>query len=281
MAYCFKDKSCTNCLTKECVDTFDFLKTIKFEEVIGSGHQGIVVNAIHENKEIAIKFEILNSYPVTMTNRDKINCNSLWFQIPGMAKLVRSYKEFSTRNLTMYKKTSTQDFEKECEFAQNISNLKAGPNVLFNSVCIKGLETKVGLVDVGILAMEKYDFSLSDYIKALLQFPPLEFEKSLHTISQICKSLRKIGKRLPNFSHGDLHDENVLLLNIVKPKRRWRTVKVGLIDFGFTQKMEGLPLYLEIENLILYIKSKLFSVRFLVPISTKHYLKLFQFIQKM
>jgi serine/threonine protein kinase len=280
--YCVTHGNCTNCLTKQCVETFNFLQETKFDKVIGLGHQGLVINALYKNKEIAIKFEILNSYPVTMTTRKGINCNSLWFKIPGIAKLVQKYLEFDVRNLKLYKNTTVSDFEKECELAQKIGELKAGPTVLFHTVCRQGLETAIGLVDVGILAMEKYSYSLRYFVSAMLEYDVENFKKSLQYLHQIFTKLRSAATRLSNFIHGDLHADNVLINTTMKHgKPRF---KIGIIDFGVTSIQStdeyAVPISIEVEQLILYIKSELLQIRFKIPPTIAEYVKLFQYIQK-
>jgi hypothetical protein len=129
--HCFTtpNKNCTNCLTQTCIKSFEFLKDCEFTNVIAQGHQGTVVNAVYKNKEIAIKFEILNDYPVTMTNRKGINCDSFWMKIPGFIEMTKAYLEFQVKNSSLYKRTTIKEFEQECDLASKLSDLKIGPNV--------------------------------------------------------------------------------------------------------------------------------------------------------
>ena len=68
---CFKIGKCTNCIYETCPLINDL--TV-FDNVISQGVQGTVVAGTYKNQEVAIKIEMLNDYPVTMTNRIKIKC---------------------------------------------------------------------------------------------------------------------------------------------------------------------------------------------------------------
>jgi hypothetical protein len=253
------------------------LRDTKFKNVIAQGRQGTVVNAVYKDQEIALKLEILNAYPVTMTKRSGIDCDSIWTKIPGFTKLTQAYLQYQTRNDDMYDIMTLEKFQTECDFARKLSDLGIGPRVIYTGVCVRGLRTAAGIVDVGFLGMEKFDTTLDDHIIAMEKNQDLEhFTKSLRELQYIFRDLRKLGHIGANvLSHGDLHDQNVLLLR--QPNRKF---KVRVIDFGFTS--DRTPDFgLEVELLIMEEKTRLTEKKFAEPLTPEQATKILQFIQRL
>ncbi len=273
---CFRVKNCDNCVTQQCVDSK--LTDTKFKNVIAQGRQGTVINAVYKHQEIALKLEMLNAYPVTMTKRPGIDCNSIWMKLPGFIKLAQAYLKYQTHNDSTYAPITSSGFEMECEFAQKLSDLGIGPHVLYKGVCMRGLQTAAGVVDVGFLAMEKFDTTLDDYLIEVEENPDFDqFQDRLRELKSIFRDLRKLGHiGAAVLSHGDLHDQNVLLMRL--PHGRF---KVRVIDFGFSKTDTAPDFGLEVELLIIEEKTRLTEKTFSKPLTPEQATKLLQKIQKL
>lgn len=55
---CFKSGQCVNCLTEECVQAFEFLQALEFQEILGEGIQSTVIGAIYKNQKVAVKIAV-------------------------------------------------------------------------------------------------------------------------------------------------------------------------------------------------------------------------------
>ena len=75
---CFEvpNRNCKHCLSTDCVKSQNFLQKLEFLNVIGSGGQGVVINAKYGNEIVAVKLEVLNAWPITLTNRENFKCDS-------------------------------------------------------------------------------------------------------------------------------------------------------------------------------------------------------------
>jgi serine/threonine protein kinase len=136
--------------------------------------------------------------------------------------------------------------------------------------------------------MEKLDMTLGTLINDAMLPPSLEyFQQILKDIKNIFRDLRKMGRKVGSFSHGDLHMENILLSQItcshaiassqISPKR----FKIRIIDFGFSEENKHKNLELEVEVLILAIKSLFITKTFDDPPSPQESLKILKFIESM
>lgn len=225
---CFKINECTNCIYETC----PLLNDLTFSKVISQGVQGTVIAGTFKNQEVAIKIEMLNDYPVTMTSRTNIKCDSFWIKVPGVAQMMKSYLKFQTRNNKSLQPMTDIQFQEESSLATQMGDIGIGPKVFLTGICRKQLKTAVSLSDVGIIVMEKFDCSLKDFILESSEMDLVSFLEILPKIKRIVMDLRSFGKRGSKFvEHGDLHHRNILLTKL--PNGFY---KVAIIDFGFSKK---------------------------------------------
>ncbi len=250
---------CVHCFRKNCVQ--EFLKQTTLGKPLGEGVQGLVVEAIWRGKDIALKMEMLNVYPITMTNRTfDFVCKSR-SQIPEReyAKAVKSSKRDIEKHSWV---NTTQDFSKEIRVAKLLSDARVGPRVYFAGICKAGLQTPQGIVDTGLLAMERFDMTLGDFIGIIVQDSEYrsnrvaEFVKILRDLEILRDRAALVVKR-----HGDLHTGNVVLKLprdfYLKSVNR---LKVRLIDFGLDfAKGSRTGIVKEINDFIKKMKNKLFK----------------------
>lgn len=132
-------------------------------------------------------------------------------------------------------------FERECEISVQVAKEKVGPNILFHTICKKGLNTILGPVDIGILVMERFDTTLEEYLRNC----------KVHMVLKIFRAFRLLGKQT-KLTHRDLHEGNIVI--------KWNPFQVRIIDFGFSQQLGNLDL--EIEHSIASIKIQIISFLF-------------------
>lgn len=225
MAQCFKSGKCVNCVLAEC----SLLKDLVFHDFIAEGVQGSVVSATYKKKHVAVKIELLNAYPVTMTKRTKMKCDSFWFKIPLLANLIATILTLTNSN-PIYNPITTSQFHEELKMATRMGDLKVGPIVYDGGVCLKNIQTKAGTFDVGLIIMEKYDMTLAAFVEKKLNsiVDRDSFRKSVPIWRKLVRNLLKMTQKNIGISHGDLHDNNILV------KESGRRLKVAIIDFGLT-----------------------------------------------
>jgi hypothetical protein len=222
------ETKCQHCFTNTCSEKA--FKNIKLLGTIGEGVQGIVLDALWKTIHVAIKIEILNAYPITMTNRSDYRCDDIW------SKLLKSfYIEESKRNVPKHAWIrTTTSFEKEAKKSQKLGDAKIGPKVYYFKICEKGLITPNGVCDTGILVMEKFDMTLREFIDFIIEndkFRMMRIQEFIH----ILHDLKTLGKRASSVIsfHGDLHNENIVLkFSTTGSLSKVNKIKVRLIDFG-------------------------------------------------
>jgi serine/threonine protein kinase len=222
------ETKCKHCFTNTCIA--QALKNIKILNTIGEGVQGIVLNALWKNKPVAIKIEILNVYPITMTNRSNYKCNNIWSKF-----LIDLYTEESKRNVPKHAWIrTTKSFEQEAKKSMKLGNANIGPKVYYFKICKNGLITPNGVCDTGILVMEKFDLTLREFIDFIIEndkFRMMRIQEFIH----ILHDLETLGKRASSVIpfHGDLHNENIVLkFSSNGSLSKVNKIKVRLIDFG-------------------------------------------------
>lgn len=248
MTQCFKSGPCTNCILAEC----SLLKDLVFHDFIAEGVQGSVVAATYKKKQVAVKIELLNAYPVTMTRRKKLTCDSFWAKIPLFARLIATILRI-TNTQQIYDPITTAQFNQELKTAQSLGDLKVGPVVFDGGICLKNLQTQVGTFDVGLIIMEQYDMTLWEFLKDELgsMVDQSTFRQRIPTWHKIVRDLRKMTKKDIGISHGDLHFSNILV------KKSRQGLKVAVIDFGFSNANDPDVFYAEIERVIDEMKNVL------------------------
>lgn len=257
-------KECKHIFTAECIKKSKFLSKLDFKGVLGEGLQGVVLGAVLDNTNVAVKIVILNQSPVTMTTRVGAKCNSLWFKVPGMKTMIKSILEMKHKNKFTKEVlfVSTEDFEQEVKFNRILGSMGISPNLFMSSICKKGLKTDFGVYDVGILVLEKYDCTLHQWIRKNINANSKHIGDKLLEYSEIVKSLRKIGQKMESSKivnhHGDLHANNIVLKLKGNDKSKRKKYKVALIDFGLTDKRNDQNITIEIEELILETKLDIF-----------------------
>ena len=216
-----KYTKCKHCFTKDCI-----LKDMKFLKVIGEGVQGLVVHAIWKGKQVAVKIEMLNVYPITMTNRSDYKCdkNLQQFQDVIQAYYTKVSKAEIAKRAWI---RSTQQFKKEAQKTIEFGKLNVGPKIYFAKFCAKGLETPQGVSDVGILVMEKFDMTLRDLMRLIVsetRFRRIRLQQFIHVLDELQKMSQHLSNKL---IHGDVHNDNIVI-----QFEQNRVKKVRLIDFG-------------------------------------------------
>lgn len=208
-----------------------FLKDVELGKVLGAGIAGVVVEGFRPGSlpTLAIKFLILDQQPYVFGQRGGFKCRRgfLWF-FKILARLEWNAGGYPTQFAAPI---TTQDFRNEASLARKASKHNIGPKVYYSAVCEKGLDTALGDANLGMLAMEKYDLTLSKWLKTL---KPLDDSAILQWV-QIAHSVLALAKKaLPIIKyHGDLHAANVVL------KRRKSKSVVRFIDFGFHSTRRG------------------------------------------
>ncbi len=233
---CFisKETKCKHCFTYNCGEKA--LNNITILDTIGEGVQGIVLDALWKKTHVAIKIEILNVYPITMTNRSNYKCDNLWMENPFISNILKNfYIEESKHNVPKHAWIrTTESFEQEARKSLKLGKSNIGPKVFYFKVCRKGLITPNSVCDTGILVMEKFDMTLGGFIDSIIQNDPFRYER-IQEFVHILKDLENLGQRAIDVIsfHGDLHNENIVLKF---PKHgslsRVNKIKVRLIDFG-------------------------------------------------
>lgn len=250
---CFEipNRNCKHCLSTDCVKSQTFLQNLEFLNVIGSGGQGVVINAKYGDDIVAVKLEVLNAWPITLTIRENFKCNSFWMKIPGVPQLVAKYLKLKNNDIP---DITMKDFKQECDLAKALGIANVGPKVFFHGICLKGLHTIEGILDIGILVMEKYDMSLEYFIQHnVIPNPKI----SLLCLKLIFKNLRALGPKGSKIlmDCDDINENNIVLKFEENGK-----IKVRLIDFGYCRNSLNNKdrLSIEIEAALMYIKINLF-----------------------
>lgn len=126
--------------------------------------------------------------------------------------------------------TTKKDFEKELKFAIKAGLYNIGPKILYYNIFDLIINNKN--VNVGVIVMEKMQYTLTEYYKLIRQLT--NFESLLNTARKLTIQ-QNIKAWKVNIYVGDLHWDNIM----VNIDEHFKITSLKFVDFGILTTFEN------------------------------------------